>query len=35
MKKNRYAEEQIAYELKQVEMGTAVPEICRKLGIAE
>ena len=35
MKKNRYTEEQIAYALKQAEMGTAVPEICRKLGIAE
>jgi len=35
MKKSRYTEEQIAYALKQAEMGTAVPEICRKLGIAE
>ena len=35
MKKNRYTEEQIAYALKQAELGTAVPEICRKLGIAE
>ena len=35
MKKNRYTEEQIAYALKQAELGTAVPEICRKLGVAE
>jgi putative transposase len=35
MKKNRYTEEQIAYALKQAELGTAVPEICRKLRIAE
>ena len=31
MKKNRYTEEQIAYALKQAELGTAVPELCRKL----
>ncbi len=35
MKKNRYTEEQIAFALKQVEMGTSVQEVCRKLGIAE
>ena len=35
MKKGRYTEEQIAYALKQAELGTTVPEICRKLGIAE
>ena len=35
MKKNRFTEEQIAYALIPVELGTAVPEICRKLGIAE
>ena len=34
MKKNRFTEEQIAYALIPVELGTAVPEICRKLGIA-
>jgi putative transposase len=33
MKKNRYTEEQVAYALTQAELGTAVPEICRKLGI--
>ena len=35
MKKNRYTEEQIAFALKQVEMGTSVQEVCRKPGIAE
>ena len=35
MKKNRYTEEQIAYALKQAELGTAMPEIFRKRGIAE
>ena len=35
MKKNRFTEEQIAYALIPVELGTAVPEICRKLGIVE
>lgn len=35
MKKNRYTEEQIAFALKQVELGTSIQEVCRKLGIAE
>ncbi|WP_428986900.1 transposase [Stenotrophomonas lactitubi] len=35
MEKCRSAEEQIAYALKQVELGVAVGEVCRKLGIAE
>lgn len=35
MKKSRFTEEQIAYALKQAELGTAVGEICRKMGIAE
>ncbi|MBN5145853.1 transposase [Stenotrophomonas maltophilia] len=35
MKKCRSTEEQIAYVLKQVELGVAVGEVCRKLGIAE
>lgn len=35
MKKNRYTEEQIAFALKQAELGTPIPEVCRKLGIAE
>ncbi len=35
MKKSRYTEEQIAFALKQAEMGTPVAEVCRKLGVAE
>jgi transposase len=35
MKKSRYTEEQIAFALKQNEVGRSVAEICRKLGISE
>jgi putative transposase len=35
VKKSRFTEEQIAYALKQAELGTAVAEICRKMGVAE
>ncbi|MDF2481374.1 MAG: transposase [Stenotrophomonas indicatrix] len=35
MEKSCSTEEQIAYALKQVELGMAVGEVCRKLGIAE
>ncbi|CAD7714550.1 hypothetical protein LMG31886_10820 [Xanthomonas hydrangeae] len=35
MKKSRFTEEQIAYALKQVELGMSVGEVCRKMGIAE
>jgi len=35
VKKSRFTEEQIAYALKQAELGMAVAEICRKLGVAE
>ena len=35
MKQKRYADEQIAFALRQAESGTAVAEICRKLGISE
>ena len=35
MKKSNYTEEQIAFALKQVELGTPISEVCRKLGIAE
>lgn len=35
MKKSRFTEEQIAYALKQAELGTAAGEICRKMGIAK
>ncbi len=35
MKKSRFTEEQIAFALKQQELGSAVDEICRKMGIAQ
>ncbi len=35
MKKFRYTEEQIAFALKQAELGTTVAEVCRKMGISE
>lgn len=35
MKKSRFTEEQIAFALKQAELGTAVAEICRKMGVSE
>lgn len=35
MKKSHFTEEQMAYALKQAELGTAVGEICRKMGISE
>lgn len=35
MKKSRFAEEQVAYAPKQVELGMAVGEVCRKMGISE
>ena len=35
MRKSRYTEEQIAFALKQVELGTPVADVCRKLGITE
>ena len=35
MKKSKYTEEQIAFALKQAELGAPVSEVCRKLGIAE
>ena len=35
MKKSRFTEEQIAYALKQAELGTTVGEICRKMGVVE
>jgi hypothetical protein len=33
MKRKRYREEQIAFALRQAESGTAIEEICRKMGI--
>ena len=35
MKRSRFTEEQIAFALKQQELGVAVDEICRKMGIAQ
>jgi transposase-like protein len=35
MRRKRYTGEQIASALRQAESGTAVEEICRKLGISE
>ena len=35
MKRKRYSEEQIAFALRQADGGTAVEEICRKLGVSE
>ena len=35
MKTSKFTEEQIAYALRQVEGGTSVGEVCRRLGISE
>ena len=35
MKRSRYTEEQIAFALKQSELGTSVKEVCRKMGISD
>jgi putative transposase len=35
MKKSRYTEEQIAYALRQAELGTPVAEVARKMGVSE
>jgi putative transposase len=35
VKKSKFTEEQIAFALKQAELGTKVEEVCRKLGISE
>ena len=35
MKKSKFTEEQIAFALRQVDTGTKVAEVCRKIGIAE
>lgn len=34
MKRKRYADEQIAFALRQAEGGTSVEEICRKMGVS-
>ena len=35
MKRSKFSEEQVAYALRQVEVGTPVPDICRQLGVSE
>ncbi len=35
MKTSKFTEEQIAYALRQVEGGTSVGEVCRRIGISE
>jgi putative transposase len=35
MKKSTFTNEQILYGLRQVEAGTPVAEVCRKLGVSE
>lgn len=35
MKKSKFTDEQIAFALRQAEMGTHVAEVCRKMSISE
>lgn len=35
MKKTRYTEEEIAYALRQAELGTPVVEVVQKMGVSE
>ncbi|WP_437340971.1 transposase [Burkholderia contaminans] len=35
VKKSKFTEERIAYALKQAELGTLVPEVCRKMRISD
>ncbi len=35
MRKPRYTDQQIVQTLRQVEQGTAVAELCRRLGVSE
>ena len=35
MRKSRFTEEQIAYAMKQAEVGVPVAELCRKMGVSE
>ena len=35
MRKSKFTEEQIAFALKQAEVGTPVEEVCRKMGISD
>jgi putative transposase len=35
VKKSKYTDEQIAFALKQAELGTSVDEVCRKMGVSD
>lgn len=35
MKRSKYSESQIIFAIKQVETGTRIQEVCRKMGISE
>jgi putative transposase len=35
VKRSKFTEQQIAFALKQAELGTPVEEVCRKLGISD
>jgi putative transposase len=35
MPRRRFTDEQVAFALRQAEAGTAVGEICRKMGVSE
>ena len=35
MKRSKFTEQQIAYALKQAELGAPVEEVCRKMGISD
>ena len=35
MKKSKFTKDQIAFALKQAELGTSVEEVCRKMGISD
>lgn len=35
MKKSKFTEEQIAFALKQAELGVPIGEVCRRLGVSE
>lgn len=35
MKRSKYSESQIVFAIKQVETGTRIQEVCRKMGVSE
>ena len=35
MRKSQYTDQQAAFAPRQAEAGTAVPEVCRKMGVSE